>query len=166
MHVHRGYIHESLWDCVCTHVVFGWIGVTRFRRSRKNTHRFHLSREMNVEAGEEVCDDFSPPPPPCPYSELRTIAANASTEVERKRSRRWRGCRWGWCEDENWFIAALMRSGMPGDSGCSPSPCCGNIKRNRGPPSLYNCCRDLSKSLRSLCRNLCNPDCCYPAYYF
>lgn len=55
---------------------------------------------------------------------------------------------------------------MPGDSGCSPSPCCGNIKRNRSPPSRYNCCRDLRKSLKSLSRNLCNPDCWYHACYF
>lgn len=83
-----------------------------------------------------------------------------------KGSRRRGERRWSWCEDENWFIAALMRRGMPGDSGCSPSPCCGNIKRNRGPPSCYNCCGDLSKGSRSLCRNLCNPDCWYPARYF
>lgn len=55
---------------------------------------------------------------------------------------------------------------MPGDSGCSPSPCCSNIKRNRVPPSCYNCCRYLSKGLRSLYKNLCNPVCRYPACYF
>lgn len=71
---------------------------------------------------------------------------SGSREVQRKKSWSW----WGWGEDENWFIAALMRSGMPGDSGCSPSPCFGNIKRNRGPPSCYNCCRDLSNGLKSL----------------
>ena len=55
---------------------------------------------------------------------------------------------------------------MPGDSGCSPSPRCGNIKRNTGPPSRYNCRRDLSKGSRSLGRNLCNPDCWSLACYF
>lgn len=51
-----------------------------------------------------------------------------------KRIRRWRRCRPSWCEDKNWFIAALMRSGMPGEGGCSPSPRRSNIKWNRSPP--------------------------------
>lgn len=131
------------------------------------------SREECKEEEEEDQDDFSLPMPLFrlenyhgEWKRAEGKEPSGSREVKRKRSRRWGGCRWSWCEDENWFIAALMRSGMPGDSGCSPSPCCGNIKRNRGPPSWYNCCGDLSKGSRSLCRNLCNPDCWYPASYF
>lgn len=74
---------------------------------------------------------------------------SGSREVQRKKSWRWEECWWGWGGDENWFIAALMRSGMPGDSGCSASHCFGKIKRNRGLPSCYNCCRHLSNGLKS-----------------
>lgn len=146
-----------------------------FRHGKTPTSFIWVKRGNVVKGGGEGgrCEMISASP--CPYSELRTTVANgrglrrrSQVGVQKwreKGSRRWGGCWWGWCEDENWFIAALMRSGMPGDGGCSPSPCCGNIKRNRGPPSRYNCCRDLSKGSRSLCRNVCNPDCCYPACY-
>lgn len=131
----------------------------------KNTHQLHLTQERNVVKEEEGLDD--------PSLFLPLFRAEIHHSVQKRAEEKPSGSREKWREKEKevgrvpvglvwgWklIIAALMRSGMPGDSGCSSSPCCGNIKRNRGPPSRYNCCGDLSKGLRSLCRNLCNPDC-------
>lgn len=118
--------------------------------------RGRWKRQEEEEEGEGR-DDFSLPLPLFRAENHRGKRKRAeekeprgSAEVERNRSRRWRGCRCGWCEDENWFIAALMRSGMPGDSGCSPSPRCGNIKRNTGPPSVI-IAAEISAKARGLC---------------
>lgn len=74
-----------------------------------------------------------------------------------KRSRRWIACRWGCVRMkidllQHWWVAACQET-----VGALQALCCGTIKRNRGPPSCYNCCRDLSKGSMSLYRNLCNP---------
>lgn len=73
----------------------------------RNTHYLHLTQERNVEKGEEKGrDDFSLPLPlfraenHCSDG-LRGRSHVGVTGVGRKRSRRWRGCWWGWCEDEN-----------------------------------------------------------------
>lgn len=164
---------EWLLKHVCIQTAYSWValrpGLIRFQTFAKSGFKRGIWKKEE----EEGWDDLNRPLPLFRaenyHGERKSAEAKepcGSTEVERKRSRRWRGRRWGWCEDENWFIAALMSSGMPGDSGCSPSPCCGNIKPNRGPPPHYNCCRDRSKGLRCLCRNVCNPDCSYPACYF
>lgn len=150
---------------VCIHVCFWSSWMTIQTLAKTPTSLNWVKTRMREKKGGGR-DDFSLPPYLC--AELRTITVNGRGLGRRNQVgvEKWRGkgagggegVGWGWCEDENWFIAALMRSGMPGDSGCSPSPCCGNIKRYRGPPSCYNCCGDLSKGSRSLRRNLCNPD--------
>lgn len=63
--------------------------------------------------------------------------------------RRWRGCRPGWCGDKNWFIAALMRSGVPGEGGRPLEPSLLQHKMNREPSSLP--LKFLQRSRQRLC---------------